>query len=126
MPIMFWNPTLAEEHIMRNAAERLDRVGLMMADEVRKKTPVGTISRPIYTRGKYADKYWTSRDAGALKKTVRVTKQGDGRYHNIWIMCGNTKAYYGKIIEHDKPFFRPAINKAKNRARIILSGGGGI
>lgn len=124
MPIMFWNPTLAEEQIMRNAAERLDRVGQMMADEVRKKTPVGTVSRPIYQRGPYAGKYWTARDAGALKNSVRVTKQGDGRYHNIWIMCGNRKAYYCKIIEYYKPFFRPAINRAKNRAKVILSGGG--
>ena len=131
MPIMFWNPTLAEEPIMRNAAARLELAAKEMAKELKANTPEGTVSRPMYTRGANAGKWWTARDAGALKGSVRVTMQGDGRYRNAWIMCGNKKAYYGKIVEFGangndshKGFFRKSINRAKPKAKRILMGGG--
>ena len=142
-----WNPKLAEHDIMGNALKRLTEVGEVMAAEVKKSTPVGTISRPMYKRtyktgkkGKqrgFSQAYWTSRDAGALQRSVRITKSWediDGNTlsemssRNVWVICGDTKAYYGKIIEYGtngnkyQGFFRKAINRSKKRANLILRG----
>ena len=130
---IFWNPKLAESEIMGNAMERIKKAADVMADEVKKNTPVGTEGRPMYKTGPYKNKYWTARDAGALKASVRVTESDDSDFskeinRNVWIMCGNTKAYYGKIIEFGingnqyKGFFRKSINKAKVRAKNVLMG----
>jgi hypothetical protein len=120
---VFWNPKLAEHEIMGNAMKRLEKVAEMMVSAVKVVTPEGTESRPMYTRGQYAEKWWTARDAGALKASVRSIVKNSDNDRNAWIMCGNKKAYYAKIVEHDKPFFRKAINKAKGKAKIILAGG---
>ena len=130
MPVMFWNPTLADERIMERAVQKIDEIAEMMAREVRKnimsKGLVGTVSRPMYRTGPYAGKYWTARDAGSLLRSVRVTKQNMGggashRNHNVWVMVGNTKTYYAKIVEYYTPYFRPAINRAKRTARQMLA-----
>ena len=132
-----WNPKLAEHDIMGNALKRLTEVGEAMAAEVKKSTPVGTLSRPMYKTGPYKNKYWTARDAGALQRSVRITKSWediDGNTssemssRNVWVICGTTKAYYGKIIEYGtngnkyQGFFRKAINRSKKRANLILRG----
>lgn len=130
MPVIFWNPTLANERIMSRAVEKLDDIAQMMADEVRKeirtKQLIWNKNRPAYRSGRYAGRYWTARYSGALLRSVRVTKQDEAgamghRNHNVWILCGNTQAYYGKIVEHYTPFFRPAINRAKRQARTLLN-----
>jgi len=133
MTKMFWNPNLADHEIIGNAMKRLKKAGEAMADEVEKNTPIGTESRPMYKTGDYAGQYWTARDAGALRDSVRVTSNSNGnpldwRSRNVWIMTGNRKAYYGKIIEFGvngnkyQGFFRKAINRSKKKASKILTG----
>jgi hypothetical protein len=115
---------------MGNAAAFLDRIGDVMKDEVKAATPEGTVSRPIYKRGPYKGKWWTARDAGGLKRSARVQRKGEGRTRNIWVMLGNTKHYYGKIINfgtngnRHKGFFQKAINRGKRRVRQSILGGG--
>jgi hypothetical protein len=128
MPVMFWNPTLADERIMERAVEKLDEIAETMAREIRKeimsKGLVGTVSRPMYRSGPYAGKYWTARDAGSMLRSVRIVKKnenGNLRSHNVWIMVGNRKVYYAKMVEHYTPFFRPAINRSKRVARQMLA-----
>ena len=131
MTKMFWNPNVAEHEIMGNAMKRLKKAGEAMADEVRENTPVGTVSRPMYKKGDYAGQYWTAKDAGALRDSVRVTSEegsSDWRSRNVWIMTGNRKAYYGKIVEFGvngneyQGFFRKSINRSKKKASKILTG----
>jgi len=123
-----WNPKLAEHDIMGNALKRLTEVGEAMAAEVKKSTPEGSETRPMYKTGPYKNKYWTARDAGALKRSIRTAKKRDSNDRSIRVICGTTKAYYGKIIEYGtngnkyKGFFRKAINRSKKRANLILRG----
>ena len=135
MTKMFWNPNLADHEIIGNAMKRLKKAGEAMADEVRKNTPVGTVSRPMYKRGDYAGQYWTARDAGALKRSVRVAVDpkftggmSEWVSRNVWVMVGTKAAYYGKIVEFGvngneyQGFFRKAINRSKKKASKILTG----
>lgn len=117
-----WNPKLAEHEIMGRAMDRLEEAAKAMAEVVKQATPEGSVSRPIYKTGPYAGKYWTARDAGALKRSVRVSKREGSTSRNVRIIVGHRKAYYGKIIEFDRPFFRPAINRGKRIAKNILMG----
>jgi hypothetical protein len=132
---IFWNPKLVEHEIMGKAMDRLVEVGEAMAVEVKKNTPEGSTSRPMYKTGPYKNKYWTARDAGALKKSVRTTRRPEAgagnanwKSRNVWVMVGTTKAYYSKIIEFGvnsnkyKGFFRKAINRSRKKARNILTG----
>lgn len=118
--VAFWNPKIAEAEIIGNAMARLIAAG----EEVKKKAmslcPVGTISRPMYKTGKYAGQYWTARDAGALKKSIRVVTKYGGTGHNVWIIAGNKKAYYAQIVEFYTPFMRPALNRSKSKIRTII------
>lgn len=129
---IFWNPKLAEHEIMGNAMDRLQKAADVMAKEVKDATPEGTVSRPIYKSGPYAGKYWTARDAGSLRRSVRTAKKDGSTQRNIRIIVGHRKAYYGKIIEfgtndkeggnQHKGFFRKAINRSKRKARNALMG----
>jgi len=122
MANIHWNPKLAEHEIMGNAMVRLEKAAKAMAEVVKQATPEGTISRPIYKKGPYAGQYWTARDAGALKRSVRTATREGSTSRNVRIIVGHRKAYYGKILEFDKPFFRPAINRGKRIAKNILMG----
>ena len=123
-----WNPKLAEHEIMGNALKRLDEVGDDMVAEVKKSTPEGSETRPMYKTGPYKNKYWTSRDAGALKRSVHTAKKRGSNDRSIRVICGTTKAYYGKIIEYGtngnkhKGFFRKSMNRSRRKAAAILKG----
>lgn len=127
---------IADEVVMDEAMRRLRYAGNVLATKVRDnlraaiKNP--NYSRPPYKTGKYAGKWWTARDAGELLKSVRVTeKEGDNKigHRNLWVMCGNSKAYWAAMYEYSqtptrgKKFFRPAIASARNRMKSILENG---
>jgi len=120
MRVANWNPKIADKGIYNNAMDRLEAAGNVIAAKARIKCPVGTISRPIYKTGIYAGKYWTSRDAGALKKTIRVVRKYGDPYHNIWIMAGNKQVYYAQIVEHFTPFLRPALRGSKSEIKTVI------
>lgn len=115
MRVEGWNPNIADETFENVAIERLVEAASVVASAARGRCPVGTLSRPIYQRGPYAGQKWTARDAGQLKKSIRVvqkkSKSGKplARKRNVRVYAGHYLAYYASIVEHTKPFLRPAL-----------------
>ena len=109
------------------AIERLVEAAEHVASVARANCKPGTVSRPIYKRGPYAGKPWTARDAGSLRKTIRVrqklSKSGKPlkRKSNVRVYAGNYLVYYAGIVEYaGKAFLRPALWNAANRIKQIL------
>jgi len=129
MRVSNWNPQKYDGEIINASMKRLKKAANVVADAARAGCPVGTISRPIYKTGPYAGQRWTARDAGALKKSIRVVeRKGSGtlifQIRNIRIYAGHFLAYYASIVEYGgKHFLRPALNKSRARIRNILENG---
>ena len=101
---------------------RLKKAAEVVAAKARSKVKVGTVSRPMYKSGPYAGQPWTARDAGALKKTIRVVEKKG--VHNVRVYAGNYLVYYAQIVEFSvKRFLRPALNSSKKEIRRILENG---
>ena len=105
---------------MGNAMERLKAAGEVVKKKAESLCPVGTTSRPMYSTGRYAGQYWTARDAGALKKSIRVVTKYGSTAHNVWIIAGNKKAYYAQIVEFYTPFMRAALNRSKTKIKTVI------
>lgn len=111
------------EHV---AIERLVEAAEVVAAAARRGCPVGTVSRPMYRRGAYAGQPWTARDAGQLRKSIRVvtrkTKSGKAltKKRNVRIYAGHYLAYYARIVEHSRPFMRSALNGSIPAIRSIV------
>jgi hypothetical protein len=127
MRIEGWNPEMYDEVFENATVERLVEAAEAVADSARRICPVGTLSRPMYKRGPYAGKPWTARDAGALKKTIRVTqkfsKSGKPlkRKSNVRVYAGNYLVYYASIVEHAiKPFLRVSLINSHSKIKSIL------
>jgi HK97 gp10 family phage protein len=121
MRVVNWNPQRLDPEIINACMERLAAVGELIANKARSMVPVG---KTIAGKGK-----WSSREAGALKKTIRVVRlQGDPR-RNIRIYAGSRQVYYARFIEYGtskmraRPFLRPALNASKSEAKNILLNG---
>lgn len=117
MKVENWNPNVMDETFENVAIKRLVEAAEVVKHSAKQKCPVGTISRPIYKTGRYAGQKWTARDAGQLKKSIRVVqkKSKSGKpltkKKNIRVYAGNYLAYYAKIVEFNgKPFLRNALN----------------
>jgi len=130
MRVSNWNPQQYDREFMDAGMDRLRKAAEVIADDARRNCPVGTVSYPIYKSGPYAGKSWTARDAGALKKTIRVTEKKEefgheiARIRNIRVYAGNYNVYYARIVEYaGKRFLRPALNKSKSVIRNILENG---
>jgi hypothetical protein len=121
--IGFWNPKIADKEIMPNAMKRLKKSAEVVATKARAKCPVGTTSRPMYRTGRYAGQYWTARDAGALKKTIRVVEKRESNARNIRVYAGTKKVFYAQIVEYYQPFLRKALNASKSQIKGILANG---
>ena len=119
----FWHPKEVEDVIIENAMQRLEQAGEIVAQKARSIVPVGTKSRPMYQTGRYAGCEWTKRDAGALKKTIRVVRKNGDPNLNIWIMAGNKVTYYAQIVEFYTPFLRRALGGSKAAIRSALGVG---
>ncbi len=126
MRIEDWNPNAFDETFENVAIERLVEAAEVVATHARQKCPVGTISRPMYKTGRYAGKAWTARDAGQLKKSIRVvrkkTKSGKAfsKKRSVRIYAGHFLAYYADIVEHSKPFMRPALAQSISEIKSIV------
>ena len=120
--IAFWDPKPLHKEVMRNGMKRLEKSGEVVKRKARSKCPVGTLSRPMYKTGRYAGQFWTARDAGALKKSIRVVKK-HGRDLNIRIYAGTKKVYYAQIVEFYTPYLRPALNASKSSIKSIMRNG---
>lgn len=130
MRVSNWNPQKYDGEIMAASMERLRKAAELVAARARGKCPVGTVSRPIYKRGPYAGQPWTARDAGALKRTIRVVEKKESysatiaKTRNIRIYAGNYLVYYAKIVEYaGRQFLRPALNQSKTEIKKILENG---
>lgn len=126
MKVEGWNPGALDDLINEAMPEKLVASAKEVAGEVRRRCPVGTVSRPMYKRGKYAGQPWTARDKGQLKRSVRVVqKKGKtGRIllqaKNIRVYAGHYLAWYASIVEYYTPFMRPGFNAALGRVKDIL------
>ncbi len=109
--------------------DRLRAAAGVVAASARARCPVGTVSRPVYKRGPYAGQPWTARDAGALKKTIRVVEKHDVsgaailESRNVRVYAGNYIVYYAKIVEYTRAYLRPALNASKGAIRSIIENG---
>jgi hypothetical protein len=112
-----------DEQIYANAMDRLEAAGNIIAEKARLKCPVGTLSRPVYQTGRYAGAYWTARDAGALKSTIRVVRKYGDPTHNVWVMAGNKKVYYAQVVEYYTPFLRPSLTGSRTDIKRVISQG---
>jgi len=126
MRISNWNPNKFDEEFDNVAIERLVEAGEVVAGAARQKCPVGTISRPMYKTGPYAGQPWTARDAGQLKKSIRVTRKHSktgkllAKKRDVRIYVGNFLAYYASIVEYSKPFMRPALAQSIPAIKTII------
>ena len=128
MRISNWNPQQYDGQFINASMGRLKKAANVVADKARARCPVGTISRPIYKSGPYAGQPWTARDAGQLKRSIRVTEKrgqsGIPMRRNIRIYAGNRLAYYAAIVEYSgKRFLRTALNSSKAEIKQILENG---
>lgn len=136
MRVENWNWKKADDMVAGKSVARLRKAAEVIANNTRKECPVGTESRPIYKKGPYAGQPWTARDAGALKKSVRVVERKNeknghelvqfaslGPYGIIRVYAGHYLAYYAAIVEHATPFMRPAVNVSKGQVKSILENG---
>lgn len=126
MRVENWNPNVADQAFEGVAIERLVKAAHVVADAARARCPVGTVSRPIYKRGPYAGQAWTARDAGQLKRSIRITQKHSKsgkplmRKRNVRVYAGTFLAYYSSIVEHSKPFMRPALAASLGQIKSII------
>ncbi|MBU0906698.1 MAG: hypothetical protein KKE05_00920 [Nanoarchaeota archaeon] len=127
MRVENWNPNKMDETFENVAIERLVKAAELIKITARRKCPVGTISRPMYRTGPYAGQYWTARDAGALKRSIRVvrkkTKSGKAltKKRNVRVYAGTKKAFYAQVVEYSsKPFMRTAMAQSLDRVKRII------
>ena len=132
----FWNPDVAET-LMEKLDGRMYAAGELLATKVRSNLDTiikHQISRPVYKTGEDKGKWWTARAAGEMLFSTRV-KTHPTRKHNVWVMCGQKKAYYALMFEYSthtdpgskgyrgRPFFRPAVASSKSEMKAIIEGG---
>ncbi len=136
MRIVNWNPNKFDETFEDIAIDRLVAAAEVVAKKARDLFPeTKGISRPKYKTGKYAGLPWTSRDAGRLKKSIRVvrkkTKSGKAfsRKRNVRVYAGHYKAYYPVWVESGSSTAKRKVNrkgKQKISAKNVEFGSGRI
>lgn len=126
MRVANWKPSRYDDKFYNVGYNRLKDGAEILADEIRRKCPVGTTSRPMYQTGPYAGQKWTARDAGQLKKSIRVVeKKGSWgfevhRARNVRVYAGHYLAYYARIVEYYTPFMRPAWRSTLRKVKLAV------
>ena len=128
MRIAEFNPNKFDREFDHVSRERLVKAAKVLKAAVRRRCPVGTISRPMYRSGPYRGESWTSRDAGRLRKSVRVvektTKTGRlSKKMSVRVYVGHFTAWYADIVEFSRPFLRPAFNETIPMIETIIGAG---
>ena len=109
----------------------------MIRRAVQARCPEGTVSRPMYQKGDYAGQPYTARDAGQLKRSVRVVERDENKqgfklatiktlgpnFGLIRVYVGHYLAYYAAIVEHYTPFMRLALDATRGQVKNILENG---
>lgn len=134
MRVENWNPNRADQEFENVAVERLVKAANVVRANIRRRCPTGTVSRPMYRTGPYANQSWTSRDNGRLRRSVRVTrkKTKSGRAfskkRNVRVYAGSyppgirdqDDAYYVAIVEYYTPFMRPAMDASIPMVKTLI------
>lgn len=126
MRVEKWNPNVMDQSFEDVAVDRLMEAAEVVADAVRRRCPIGKVSRPIYRTGPYAGQTWTARDGGMLKRSIRVTQKKSksgkplNRKRNVRVYAGHFLAYYASIVEHSKPFMRPALYESMQQVKTVV------
>lgn len=130
MRVVNWSWKEADEMVIKATRARQLKAANVLAEEVRRRCPVGTVSRPMYQRGRFAGQPWTKHDAGTLKKSVRVTERDDekygfklAQYGEVRVYVGHYMAWYARIVEYFKPFMRPSVAATMSKVKDILENG---
>jgi len=96
--------------------DRLQTIAEHVASDARSRVPVG---KDIpQGRGK-----WSKREAGALKKSIRVVRLHGDPKMNVRVYAGNRDVFYALWVERGtvkmkaRPFLRPALNAAKRELK---------
>ena len=124
MRVARWSTKEAEAEIVANAMDCLQEVAEAVAEDARRRVPVG-VSRP----GTKGGKDWTAREAGALKKSIRVVRLTGDAKKNVRIYAGSRAVFWARFVEYGtakmaaRPFLRPALQAVKNRIGQIFKGG---
>ena len=131
MRIEGWNPNKFDVEFDTVTRDRLMKAAKIVKAAVRRRCPVGTVTRPMYRSGPYAGAEWTKRDGGALRKSVRVvelkTKTGRlSKKKNVRVYVGNYWEYYADIVEFSKPFMRPAWEETQHMVESMIGIGESI
>ena len=124
----------ADKMVAEGSLKRARKAAEVIAEETRRRCPVGTVNRPIAKTGAHAGQPWTSRDAGRLKKSIRVIERDEDRrgaafemfgmtHGLVRVYAGHYTAWYARIVEYFKPFMRPAVEASKGRAKDIMENG---
>lgn len=121
-----WNVFRYDQEFENLSIDRLWEVAGAVVKNVRSKCPIGTESRPMYKKGRYAGQPWTARDRGELYRSVRRVRKFSRtgkplkRKNNVRVYVGNYMAYYARIVEFYKPFFRSQFYASEAELRSIL------
>jgi HK97 gp10 family phage protein len=124
MRVEGWNPGPITAEVEKKAMDRLAKAAEVVASKARSRCPVG-FSVP---KGKGK---WSGREAGALKKSIRVVRlKGDPKM-NVRVYAGykGGDVFYARFVEYGtvkmsaKPFMRPALNGSKSEIKGIVENG---
>ena len=126
MRVEDWNPYEFDLMFEGVAVERLVEAAELVKGIAKFKCPAGTKNTPIYKTGRYAGQPWTAREAGLLRKSIRVvrkkTKSGKAfsKKNSVRIYAGHYLAWYAQIVEFYTPYMRPALTDALPQVKEIV------
>ena len=137
MRVVNWSWKEADKMVGRASYKRVLKAAHVIKRAVKARCPTGTISRPMYKTGPYAGQPYTARDAGQLKRSVRVVERNENKgglqlvqlktfgpnFGLVRVYVGHFLAYYARIVEHYTPFMRPAADSVRGQVKNILENG---
>jgi len=129
-----WEEDRVIGKVNREVVKHMRPFAQKIRDDARALAPKGRVTRGASKTGKHAGKSWTARQAGALRKSIKVKRLksrfgGTDRYIvTVGDRVGNIDCYYWKYIEFGiekgrgkqkasrpgfphKPFMIPAVKK---------------
>lgn len=136
MRIESWDKEGLDAMVASAGRQRLKKAAKVIKASAHRQCRVGTVSRPMYRSGPYAGQPWTSRDAGRLRKSIRVVERDDEKwgfqlaqfetfktYSEVRVYAGHYMAWYAAIVEFYTPFMRPALAETEHMVKTILEDG---
>jgi len=122
MRVAEWNPQKANPEIMNASVDVLERVAEMIADSARGNVPVG--------KDVISSRKWVAREAGALRKSIRVVRLRNSNARNVRVYAGSYDVFYARFVEKGtvkmqaRRFLEKALRTSRARAKAMLLGGG--